>query len=55
MNPSANVTKEPLHKEEDNACVMKNEYYDILSTEDCLIVVDEQELEIGENIILGYN
>lgn len=32
--------------------VLKQEYYDILSTEDCF--VDESD-DIGDNIILGYN
>ncbi len=41
---------------EDNTDADKNEYYDILTTEDCFtIVVNTDDLEIGENIILGYN
>lgn len=32
--------------------VLKQEYYDILSTEDCFV---DEEKEIGDNIILGYN
>ena len=41
---------------EDNTDIYKDEYYDILSTEDCFtFVVNTDNLEIGENIILGYN
>lgn len=32
--------------------ILKEEYYDILSTEDCFV---EHEEELGDNIILGYN
>ena len=40
----------------DNADLDKNEYYDILTTEECFVfAVDTDDLEIGENIILGYN
>ncbi len=44
-----------LETSTDNTDVCKNEYYDILTTEDCFVTKENKELEIGENIILGYN
>jgi len=37
---------------EDNTGIGKNEYCDILSTEDCFV---DEDTDIGDNIILGYN
>ncbi len=49
MNPNNKQLDEAEKFLED---ILKEEYYDILSTEDCFV---EYEEELGDNIILGYN
>lgn len=49
MNPNKKQLNEVEKFSED---ILREEYYDILSTEDCFV---EHEEELSDNIILGYN
>ncbi len=48
MEPN-NKQKDETSDVEDDMGVLKNEYYDILTTEDCF------DFDVANNIVLGYN
>lgn len=48
---NTNITDSTLKQKniDDEMGVLKNEYYDILTTEDCF------DFDVANNIVLGYN